>query len=426
MFCMDNYQVGQTLRTPRGGKGNNHLSGTNQMAHKMEMFEDDVDDDYYAELTYSTDQNYVSPKLMPSYENSKDKPSSKFFLDHKDMPQSERPDCTGDRNRQYYRRLKMSKWVDHVKHVFLEMNAENDPRVGVQASNVDMDKIISMSEICNMNSAKLLFHACSTFQREAVKKWNPNADEVTLSNYMGLVGIDEAASKECGALTLDMLLKFGILEQDGDGMWQLTENWEAKRAFLIGDVKTVDNVDKIAEDLSNRPLSLKESSQQAEVFAKALKNVMTIPGDWHAGLTMLQSIMNVFWDGFIEPFVKALKWKKVYKDCRNCYYRTSSLVLLVHNELIGHLMQTYVSEFGEAVRSKFENEEADKSPESYICYFAESFASWVDELANGDDNWLKACCLFITMSKDFFTFVDSYCSADAIGVEIGYQASVAV
>ena len=80
---------------------------------------------------------------------------------------------------------------------------------------------------------------------------------------MGLIGIDEAASKEYGALTLDMLLKFGILEQDGDRMWKLTGNWEAKRAFLIGDVKTVDNVDKIAEDLSSRPLSMKESSQQA-------------------------------------------------------------------------------------------------------------------------------------------------------------------
>ena len=45
---------------------------------------------------------------------------------------------------------------------------------------------------------------------------------------MGLVGIDEAASKKCSALTLDMLLKFGILEQDGEGMLQLTENWEAK------------------------------------------------------------------------------------------------------------------------------------------------------------------------------------------------------
>ena len=196
-----------------------------------------------------------------------------------------------------------------------------------------------------MDSARLLFNACSSFQRNAVKKWNLKADEVTLSNYMGLIGINGPASKECGALTLDMLLKFGILNQDGDGMWQLTGNWEAKRAFLIGDVKTVDNVDKIAEDLSSRPLSMKESSQQAEVFAKALQNIMTVPHDWHAGVTMLQSIMDVFWDGFLEPFVKALKWKKVYKDCRNCYYRGSSLIMLVYNELVAHLMQSYASVF---------------------------------------------------------------------------------
>ena len=88
------------------------------------------------------------------------------------------------------------------------MDAENDPRVGVKVSNIDQDKIISMSKICNMDSARLLFHACSSFQRDAVKKWNLNADEVTLSNYMGLIGIDEAASKECGALTVYMLLKF--------------------------------------------------------------------------------------------------------------------------------------------------------------------------------------------------------------------------
>ena len=153
---------------------------------------------------------------------------------------------------------------------------------------------------------------------------------------------------------------------------------------------------------------------------------MTIPGDWHAGLNMLQSIHNVFWDGFLAPFCKALKWNKVYKDCRNCYYRASTLVLLVHNEIVTHLMQTYASEFGDAVRAKFESENTDHSPDGYVCFFAESFASWVDELADGDDHWLKACCLFVTMSKDFFTFVDSYRSGDAIGVEMGYQSFVAV
>ena len=119
---------------------------------------------------------------------------------------------------------------------------------------------------------------------------------------------------------------------------------------------------------------MKESSQQAEVFAKALKNVMTIPCNWHAGLTMLQSIMNVFWDGFLEPFLKALKWNKVYKDCRNCYYRGSTFMLLVYNKLVAHLMQTFVSDSEDTLKSKFDTQD-DQSPESYICFFAEPFAS---------------------------------------------------
>ena len=86
----------------------------------------------------------------------------------------------------------MSKWVAHANRVCEEMGTENYRRVGVQASNIDQDKIITMSEICNMDSARLIFHACSSFQRKVDKKWSPNADKVTLSNYTGLVGIDKA------------------------------------------------------------------------------------------------------------------------------------------------------------------------------------------------------------------------------------------
>ena len=165
--------MGQSLRTPRGGKGNNHISGTNQMAHHMIMFEDDVNDDYYVELIYSHDQNCMSPKLMPAYKIHKEMPSFKFFLDDQSMPRSERPDRTGDCNREYYRRLKLSKWVGHVRRVFVEFDAKNDPRVPHLPSNIDKDKIKSMEEMCNMDSATLLFNACSKFQREAVKKWSP-------------------------------------------------------------------------------------------------------------------------------------------------------------------------------------------------------------------------------------------------------------
>ena len=63
---MDNYQVGQNPRTPQGGRGNEYLSGTNQMAHRMNMFEDEEDEDFYAELSYTPNQDYISPKLMPA------------------------------------------------------------------------------------------------------------------------------------------------------------------------------------------------------------------------------------------------------------------------------------------------------------------------------------------------------------------------
>ena len=92
MLCMDNYQVGQNRRTPRGGQGNNHLSGTNHMAHKMNMFKEDEDDDFYAELVYTPNHDYISPKLMPAYDKCKEKPSSEFSLGHKDLPHLTRPD----------------------------------------------------------------------------------------------------------------------------------------------------------------------------------------------------------------------------------------------------------------------------------------------------------------------------------------------
>ena len=65
-------------------------------------------------------------------------------------------------------------------------------------------------------------------------------------------------------------------------------------------------------------------------------------GDWHAGLTMLQSIMTIFWDGLLEPLKSLLSWKKIWKDARKCFYQGSRLVLFVYEELVSVLMHSYV------------------------------------------------------------------------------------
>lgn len=47
-------------------------------------------------------------------------------------------------------------------------------------------------------------------------------DKPTLSLYIGLVAIDKSASKECDAITLDLLLRAGVLEEAEDGSCDLS------------------------------------------------------------------------------------------------------------------------------------------------------------------------------------------------------------
>ena len=68
------------------------------------------------------------------------------------------------------------------------------------------------------------------FQKNIVKQWHPQIDDCLLSIYLGLIGIDEAASKECGAITLDLLLRAGVLlKKEDDNSWVLADDWDKRR-----------------------------------------------------------------------------------------------------------------------------------------------------------------------------------------------------
>ena len=130
------------------------------------------------------------------------------------------------------------------------------------------------------------------FQANTVRKWNPTIDEATLSIFLGLVGIDEAASKECGAITLDLLLRAGVLVEAEDGSWTVADNYLTRRIYLYGDAKTVENMVKFVREMQDRCISYSAANVQSEVFLKALDVVMELPGDWHTGLNMAQTIYN--------------------------------------------------------------------------------------------------------------------------------------
>ena len=178
---------------------------------------------------------------------------------------------------------------------------------------------------------------------------------------MGIAAMSEAASAQCGGLALDLLYKFGILIHNEDGGWDLANDWERKRIYVVGDVKTADNIDKFIRDLIKRPLSSNRVNQLAGTFEKAMTRIVIKAGDWYAGLSMVQSIFNIFWDGFLESFYHILQWKKIYKDARNCYFVASRLIMFIQEQLISILMHSMIGTKYKQLRADYDDNGTDYS-----------------------------------------------------------------
>ena len=75
---------------------------------------------------------------------------------------------------------------------------------------------------------------------------------------------------------------------------------------MVGDAKTADLLEKCMHNLTHNPgVSLdKDKLEELGTFVNTLERLYVKLGDWHAGLTMLQSITSKFWDGFLQPLVE--------------------------------------------------------------------------------------------------------------------------
>jgi hypothetical protein len=146
-----------------------------------------------------------------------------------------------------------------------------------------------------------------------VLDWNATADDVTMSFNMGFVGIQEESAAGAGSVVLDMLLKFGLLKYNDDNTWEVAADVNTRRLYSIGDRKSNENCTAFVLTLSHRPQTFEESSMQAEIFLESFQNIMFLPGDWHTGMNMLQSIYKVFWTDILSP-IKATYIGTKYGD----------------------------------------------------------------------------------------------------------------
>ena len=156
-----------------------------------------------------------------------------FFFNWHDAKTVSTPDFLGKRVTSYLKWLKLSNTLIVIKKAFPACASGNVDEKSVDPferclSEFEHTLLQQFSELCATNEGEKMFSKAIFFQKLSVLKWNPHIDEPTKSIYLGLVGIDESAAKECGAILLDLLLRCGVLVQTTNGEWILADNWEAR------------------------------------------------------------------------------------------------------------------------------------------------------------------------------------------------------
>ena len=137
--------------------------------------------------------------------------------------------------------------------------------------------------------------------------------------FLGYIPLDEGRAKEVGILLLDLFLKGATLNKDSNTSWSLTANYLDNWNYVFGDSKTLESITVFTNSLHDRQLSLQETSAQSDFFGKALGTVMAVPGDWHSGLNMAQSIFKCHWKALLEPMKDCLGWKGINEQVCGCY-----------------------------------------------------------------------------------------------------------
>ena len=199
-----------------------------------------------------------------------------LFTNHREeIPVGPEPCFEGSRIESYSLAITLQRYLLMMHHA-LRQDYDHD-------KHNDGQGLCRFKDHLREPSAVAFFRDVKDFQRIAVRDWNPKCDKVTLSFNMGFVGIREDSHNRVAVVVLDMLLKFGVQVYKDDETWALHKFAKVRRLYCFGNRKTIKNSSAFVNKLSNRSLSFKDTSIQAEIFLKAFDQIMFLPSDWHTG-----------------------------------------------------------------------------------------------------------------------------------------------
>ena len=330
------------------------------------------------------------------------------LLGHTNMAKVDKPCVTGARVDALMKAVNICYWIEHSYRVFIT-KIVSSPESGF--NDAKLGKVI---ECFRSRRGRDLVKCAKNFQVESVKFYKSAWGEPTPQNYLGIAAVREDAARGVGILAIDLLLRCGVFESPSPGEYTLGKDWKDKKPIFVGDRKTAENITAWIRRAENRGLSFSQTSAMTEVFLDGLSRMMVIPGDWHAGMAMLQSIFTLFWDGIIEPFVHLLGWSRITISVKDNYFNCKRIVEYVSDEIIRILKYEFMSEYAEF------DEDRDDSAQ-FICASELKFIQFLLDLTEAEDEWRRACALFVLMVADFSMFVNSYRRECPLGIEWVYK-----
>ncbi len=143
---------------------------------------------------------------------------------------------------------------------------------------------------------------------------------------------------------------------------------------------------------------------------------MFLPGNWHTGMNMLQSIYKLFWINLLKPLRDLLGWKRILKDDCSSYYQVLWLVKCAHDDVSLCLQRSFMSCYYENYKDTIK----DDLPANVPCTIAVHLQSFLSHALQSTNEHLKMMVNFTIVLGDVMEFVSVYWSQDSITVDHRY------
>ena len=257
VLCMDNFQRGQHKVFPKSqSESSTFFVGTSLLAILANEYNDTRYDTLpLPELRYDRQMRIPSMPNQPAYENGLVFSSGQLHLSllgHGNMMPVSTPCLNGSRVEALMKGHNITHWIQHSYRIFWTKD------VSTSDSGFNHDKIEKAVQCFRTERGKELVECAKVFKVESVKFWKPTQGQATPQNYLGLAAMREDSARGCGILTIDLLLRIGVLESPSRGVYVLAKDAHTRRPIFVGDRATAEGVVSWINSAENRELSFSE------------------------------------------------------------------------------------------------------------------------------------------------------------------------